>query len=118
MVLGSLLDRTHGPNALLTTSAYSQLTNNERKTAPCYRTMDSSESTEARLRSQSPSAESNGQADIKVPAWAIQIRDQTVNDHREQPWRQSFGTPKGTLSDEDWINYPAMFDMAKKGIKG
>jgi hypothetical protein len=48
----------------------------------------------------------------------MRIRGETANDQREQPWKQSFGTPKGTLKDEDWINYPATFDMAKKGIMG
>jgi hypothetical protein len=68
---------------------------------------------------QSTSAAENGQPTKSVStSWIDTIKARTARDLRERPWKISFGTPKGTLSDEDWINYPAMFDMAKKGIKG
>ena len=50
--------------------------------------------------------------------WADAVTEKTAKDQRERPWKKTFGRLQGTLDDEDWINYPAMFDMAKKGIKG
>lgn len=50
--------------------------------------------------------------------WAAKIKQSTREEGRTQPWKTSYGEPVGGVNDEDWINYPAVQDMAKKGIKG
>ena len=51
-------------------------------------------------------------------SWSKTIRQKTEQDTRSQPWKGSFGKTTGGLNDEDWIQYPAVCDMSKKGIKG
>lgn len=57
-------------------------------------------------------------AEEQTRDWFERIENIKTQETRDQPWKSSFGTLTGGLGDEDWINYPAIFDMAKKGIKG
>jgi hypothetical protein len=52
------------------------------------------------------------------PTWVETIKQKRGCDTRSQPWKATFGQTTGGLNDEDWVEYPAVCDMAKKGIKG
>ena len=54
----------------------------------------------------------------QCPNWTAEIKQKAVEDNRSRPWKKNFGTPSGNLDDEDWINYPSVQNMAKKGIRG
>ncbi|KAI1123777.1 hypothetical protein F5Y10DRAFT_269784 [Nemania abortiva] len=64
------------------------------------------------------SAANDNPVNSRSETWADKIAAESATEQRVQPWKKSFGTPIGGLDNEDWINYPAMYDMAKKGIKG
>lgn len=57
--------------------------------------------------------------ECKARNWAEQIMEKPKHEDRSQPWKKEFGTPTATDSNaEDWIPFPAMYDVSKKGIAG
>lgn len=62
---------------------------------------------------------SKGTPLVPSSSWAQQIMTQASSETRVRPWVKEFGIPvTSDVGAEDWIEYPACFNVSKKGIAG
>ena len=71
---------------------------------------------------RSPSPASDAEKVVEVPKniWGQKIVAANEEEARARPWKKIFGEPEGVKDQngEDWIDYPAIYDVSKKGIAG
>jgi hypothetical protein len=65
------------------------------------------------------SANASGATKPSASSWADLIISNAAAETRTRPWVKEFGVPvTDDVDAEDWIEYPAKYDVSKKGISG
>ncbi|KAK0099724.1 hypothetical protein ONS95_013382 [Cadophora gregata] len=76
----------------------------------------------ATSRSASPASDkgenSAKEFQVSKSIWGQKIGAKEESDTRARPWKKFFGEPEAVKDEngEDWIDYPAIYDVSKKGI--
>jgi hypothetical protein len=71
-------------------------------------------------RSVSPVSDKGDHVEVPKSLWGQKIMATNEEEARARPWKKIFGEPTGVKdpNGEDWIDYPAIYDVSKKGISG
>jgi hypothetical protein len=81
---------------------------------------DNSNSDSSTPRSVSPASDSGKTVETPKGIWGKKIIETAEAEARVQPWKKNFSEPTGVkdLNGEDWIDYPAIYNVSKKDIAG